>query len=276
MAPIGCYEKRKKRKKEMRRKKTLSGIKSLLRCAEGLLEIVVLTMIYYFVFRNEYDSALFPDYLHYGKYVLCGVYALLTTVLFFGMDGFKFGYLRNGDVLVSQLLSLAITDFITYWQLCLIANGMISPLPMLRLMLISMVVALICTLLYSFIYHRMYVPKNMVMILGRDKSVSLKFKLETRPDKYHIVKLISVEEGLESICAQIVNYDAVIINDVPAQIRNDILKFCYLAKHIPFNLSESFFPSCGKQLAYTLMETVFYVAVQVYELQIQFAGKNLP
>ena len=214
----------------MRRKKTLSGIKSLLRCAEGLLEIVVLTMIYYFVFRNEYDSALFPDYLHYGKYVLCGVYALLVTVLFFGMDGFKFGYLRNGDVLVSQLLSLAITDFITYWQLCLIANGMISPLPMLRLMLISMVVALICTLLYSFIYHRLYVPKNMVMILGRDKSVSLKFKMETRPDKYHIVKLISVEEGLESICAQIVNYDAVIINDVPAQIRNDILKFCYRNK----------------------------------------------
>ena len=214
----------------MQRKRTVSGIKSLIRCAEGLLEIVILTVIYYFVFRNGYDGQLFPDYARYGKYVLCGIYALLVMVLFFGMDGYKFGYLRISDVLVSQLIALFIANFITYWQLCLIANGVISPTPMITLMLIGTVVALMCTLCYSAIYHRMYVPKDMVMILGRDEAVTLKFKMETRPDKYHIVKLISVDEGLENICKQIVDYDAVIINDVPAQIRNDILKFCYRNK----------------------------------------------
>jgi len=214
----------------MQRKKTLSGFKSLIRSAEGLLEIIILTVIYYFVFRNGYDGQLFPDYARYGKYVLCGIYALLVMVLFFAMDGYKFGYLRNGDVFVSQVLSLFIANFITYWQLCLIANGVISPAPMLMLMLYGVVVVLVCTLTYSAVYHRMYVPKDMVMILGRDEAVTLKFKMETRPDKYRIVKLISVDEGLESICQQIINYDAVIINDVPAQIRNDILKFCYRNK----------------------------------------------
>ncbi|HIT34935.1 MAG TPA: sugar transferase, partial [Candidatus Faecousia intestinigallinarum] len=57
--------------------------------------------------------------------------------------------------------------------------------------------------------------------------VTLKFKMETRPDKYQIKKLIPVEDGLEKICREIVNYDAVILNDIPATIRNDILKFCY-------------------------------------------------
>lgn len=211
----------------MQRKKSLSGVKSLIRSAEGFLEIMILTVIYYFVFRNGYDDRLFPEYAGYGKYVLCGTYALMVIVLFFGMDGFKFGYLRNGDVLVSQLIALFLANFITYWQLCLIANGLITPVPMLFLMLYGAVVALVCTLTYSFIYHRLYIPKNMVMILGRDEAVTLKFKMETRPDKYRIVKIISVDEGLESICRQIVNYDAVIINDVPAQIRNDLLKFCY-------------------------------------------------
>ena len=214
----------------MQRKKTLSGVKSLMRSGEGFLEIIILTVIYYLIFRNGYDGQLFPDYARYGKYVLCGIYALLVMVLFFAMDGYKFGYLRNGDVLVSQLIALFIANFITYWQLCLIANGVISPAPMLMLMLAGVVVAFICTLTYSAVYHRMYVPKDMVMILGRDEAVTLKFKMETRPDKYHIVKLISVDEGLESICQQIVKYDAVIINDVPAQIRNDILKFCYRNK----------------------------------------------
>ena len=214
----------------MQRKHNLSGFKSLTRSVEGLLEVVILTVIYYFIFRNGYDAELFPDYARYGKYVLCGIYALLVMVLFFAMDGYKFGYLRNGDVFVSQVIALFISNFITYWQLCLIANGVISATPMVMLMVYGVAVSLICTLLFSFIYHRMYVPKDMVMILGRDESVALKFKMETRPDKYRIVKLISVDEGLESICQQIVNYDAVIINDVHAQIRNDILKFCYRNK----------------------------------------------
>lgn len=214
----------------MQKKNSLSGVKSLIRFCEGLLEIVVLTVLYYVMFRNGYDGKLFPDYARYGKYVLCGIYALLVMVLFFGMDGYKFGYLRNGDVLVSQLISLFIANFITYWQLCLIANGVISPAPMLLLMVAGTAVALVCTFVYSAIYHRLYVPKDMVMILGRDEAVTLKFKMETRPDKYRIIKLISVDEGLESICAQIVNYDAVILNDIPAQIRNDILKFCYRNK----------------------------------------------
>lgn len=211
----------------MQKKKRMNGIKSLLRFGEGFLEIMILTVLYYFVFRNGYDEHLFPEYARYGKYVLCGIYALLTIVLFFGMDGYKFGYLRNGDVLVSQIISLIISNFITYWQLCLIANGVITPTPMLMLTLAGVIVALVCTLFYSFVYHRLYVPKQMAMIIGRDAAVELKFKMETRPDKYHIAKLISAEENLASIYEQIVNYDAVIINDVPAAIRNDILKFCY-------------------------------------------------
>ena len=209
------------------KKRQISGIKSLIRSLEGILEISVLAIIYYFVFRRGYDPDLFPFYLGYGKYVLVGVYALLTLVLFFAFDGFKFGYLRKFDALLSQWISLFIANFITYWQLCLIANVVISPVPMLMLTVIGAVVALMCVIFYTWIYHRVYVPKNMAMIFGRNNAVTLKFKMETRPDKYHIQKLIPVEDGLESICQQITAFDAVIINDVPAQIRNDILKFCY-------------------------------------------------
>ncbi len=214
----------------MQKKKSLTGVKSLIRSVEGIFELLMLTLIYYLAFRWGYNDADFPYYLGYGKYVLCGIYFLLLLVLFFGLDGFKFGYLRNSDVLVSQWIAIFIANFISYWQLCLIANVVISPSPMLILMAVGALIALICTTSYSAIYHRLYVPKNMAMILGRDAAVTLKFKMETRPDKYHVGKLILVDEGFESICQQIVNYDAVIINDVPAQIRNDILKFCYRNK----------------------------------------------
>ena len=174
----------------MQRKRRMNGIKSLLRFGEGLLEILILTVLYYVFFRTGYDVSPFPEYARYGKYVLCGIYALLMMVLFFGMDGYKFGYLKNGDVLVSQILSLVIANFITYWQLCLIANRVIAPVPVLLLTVADVLVALICTPFYAFVYHRLYVPKEMVMIIGRNEAVELKFKMETRPDKYHIAKLI--------------------------------------------------------------------------------------
>ena len=65
------------------------------------------------------------------------------------------------------------------------------------------------------------------MIYGSENAVYLKFKMDTRRDKYHITKLISVDEGVEAICRQLDAYDAVIINDVGAEVRNDILKYCY-------------------------------------------------
>lgn len=212
------------------KKKQLSGAKSLIRSLEGFLEILILTFLYYFAWRRGYESNVFPAYFGNGKYVLAGVYFLLVLVLFFAFDGFKFGYLRRFDALLSQWISLLIANFITYWQLCLIANKVISAIPVLMMTFAGAVIALVCVIFYTWLYHQLYVPKNMAMILGNDDAVTLKFKMETRPDKYHVGKLIPIEDGFESICQQIVNYDAVIINDVPAQIRNDILKFCYRHK----------------------------------------------
>ncbi len=209
----------------MRRR--LDGVKGTIRVLEGLAEIGLLTVLYYLFWRNGYDQGIFPSYFGNGKFVLCGVYALLTVVLFYSMDGFKFGYLKWSDVLASQLIAVLITNFITYWQLCLIANKMITPVPLLIMTVAHAVVVFLCTFLYTRIYHSLYVPKNMVMIFGSDDAIMLKFKMETRQDKYQINRLISVDKGVDYICREIVHYDAVILNDVHAEIRNQILKFCY-------------------------------------------------
>ena len=84
-----------------------------------------------------------------------------------------------------------------------------------------------CIFCYTWVYHKIYAPKKMVMVIGRRDAISLKFKMETRPDKYHIAHIISSDEDFDSICAQLSHYEAVIINDVPAEVRNKILKFCY-------------------------------------------------
>ena len=118
------------------KKKDLHGVKSLIRGLEGILEIAVLTLLYYQFWRHNYPEGTFPAYYGLGKYVLSGVYGLLAVVLLLNFEGFKFGYLKTPDVLISQWIAILIANFITYWQLCLIANVMITPVPMLMLMLL--------------------------------------------------------------------------------------------------------------------------------------------
>lgn len=210
----------------MNRKK-LDGVKHTIRAIEGFAEILILTVSYYLVFRFGYDAGTFPAYYGYGKYVLAGVYALLTWVVFHNFDGFKFGYMKLFDVIISQWIAVFIVNFISYWQLCLIANVLITPAPLVGLTLINAVAVFLCTYVFTVIYHHLYVPKNMVMVYGSDSALTLKFKMDTRKDKYRITKLLPVSVGYDEICKTITKYDAVILNDVHAEIRNDILKFCY-------------------------------------------------
>ncbi len=201
--------------------------KSMMRAIVGFIEITILTVAYYMGWRLGYADNLFPDYLSRGKYVLMGVYALILYILFHNTEGFLYGNLRKLELSLAQWTGLLFTNIITYFQLCLIANGMVSPLPMLVIMLIGLALSLICVCASSGLFHILYRPHNMAMVYGSENALSMKLKMDTRRDKYRVNKLISAEASFEDICEEIVHYDAVILNDITAALRNDILKFCY-------------------------------------------------
>lgn len=206
----------------------MSSTRSLLRVAEGLLEVSILTIFYYLFWSHGYDAPQFLSmFMGYGHIVLIAIYAVLALALISAFEGLRFGYLKIADMVLSQWLCMLIVNFVTYWQLCLITNTILSPAPMLWLMLADAVLTFVSVYSYTWLYHKIYAPKKMIMVIGRRDAISLKFKMETRPDKYHIAKIIAADEDFDSICAQISNYESVIINDVPAEVRNKILKFCY-------------------------------------------------
>ena len=112
--------------------------KGLVRAAETLLEVVVMTLLYYGAFRKGYEI---EHFVYKGKYVLMGVYGALLYVMFLNSDCTLFGQLHRLDLIIGQVISLFVVNFLTYFQLCLIANTMIAVGPMLLLLLAEIVVA---------------------------------------------------------------------------------------------------------------------------------------
>ena len=198
--------------------------KGFLRVAETLLEVLILTVIYYIVWKQGYEFSYFE---YKGKYVLMGVYAVLLYAFFQNSECTMFGQLHRMDLIIGQIISILIVNFVTYFQLCLIGNAMLSPTPMLMLTGIDVVAAIVMIFVYTGLYHKLYAPHDMLLIYGHKRGVGLKIKMDSRKDKYNIRKLICVDEGYDAIIQEIPKHDAVILNDVPAQMRNDILKFCY-------------------------------------------------
>ena len=201
--------------------------KTITRIAESLLEVLILTVLYYLVWRYGYEKENFPAYFGNGKYVLMGVYGFLTYILTQNTDGFQFGNLRRMDLALAQWIALLLVNCITYFQLSLIANKMVSVLPILLLMVVQLPLTAMLITLYAALYHKLYAPHDMIMVYGSKNAVGLKIKMDRRYDKYNINAMISVSEGYEAICQEVMKHQAVVINDVPAEIRNDLLKFCY-------------------------------------------------
>ena len=170
----------------LQKQQHFDDVKDTIKVFQGLLEVIALTVMYYFMWKLFYrNTGTFP-YYGMGKFILAGVYFALLIVVFYLCDSFQYGHMKLTDIIISQWISVIIIDIITYFQLCLMANHMLNPLGMISILGLSFGISALCCYIFTAIYHSNNVPKNMVMIYGNENAVSLKFKMDTREDKYKV------------------------------------------------------------------------------------------
>ncbi len=206
------------------RRETYEDTKGFLRAVEALLEVLVLTGIYYMVGRKAYNL---PDFVFAQTCGRMGLYGFLLWAFFRGTDCTLFGQLTREELAVGQVLSLCVVNAATYFQNCLIANALLEAVPMLALTVLEIPVAFVHIWLYTGLHHRLYAPHCMLLVYGDKRGVGLKRKMDARQDRYCIRGMISIDAGLAAITAEIAGYDAVVLADVPGELRNGILKYCY-------------------------------------------------
>ena len=207
--------------------------KNTIRKIESVIELLVMAILYYFVYYYIHEYAEFDKENIYplvgrGKYVLMGVYFGLMLVIIHLCDGFKYGILKIADVLFSQWIAIFIVNVVTYFQLCLMANTMIPVKPILLLTVGDFVISGIFVYIFFAIYERYAKASKLLMVYGNKESVGLKLKMDTRADSYNIKKIVSIDEGMDNIFEMLKDYDGIVISDVSAEQRNDLLKYCYM------------------------------------------------
>lgn len=193
----------------------------------SLINIAFLTGLFYIAWFEYYRGHIVIPFFKRGNWVMLGIYAIL--MLFFSKmyGGLKFGKLRKAEVILSQLLAVVLVNAIVYIQISLLAYSFLNVVPILLMTLGDLLVIMIWTLIVGAAYNHFFPPWNMLLIFGNYEADKLLYKLSTRKDKYVIRDCISAKEDMEQLAKKIEDYDAVLIGDISAVTRNDILKYCY-------------------------------------------------
>jgi exopolysaccharide biosynthesis polyprenyl glycosylphosphotransferase len=155
------------------------------------------------------------------------MYVLILFFITKTLGGYSVGYLRISDICLSQVLALLCANAIEYVEVCIIVNDYVTPRPLLVLMAVEILFIVPWVYVIRAIYTRLYPPRKMIVIYGEYSPTNLIGKINSRKDKYDVCATESVKIGYEALYTKIMDYEAVVLCDLPSQIRNQILKFCY-------------------------------------------------
>ncbi len=163
----------------------------------------------------------------YENIIMIGMYALFMFMFVRGMNGQNIGYLRITEMWLSQILAICLGTVVIYIEICVFARGYMNPVPLLGMAGAEALVVLICVYVIRVIYLKLYPPKDMVVIYEKRYPEELIGKLASGQEEFHLCDSICTDVGMKRLKEKIRESDAVILSDLPDQLRNTLVKYCY-------------------------------------------------
>ncbi|MBO4808479.1 MAG: exopolysaccharide biosynthesis polyprenyl glycosylphosphotransferase [Lachnospiraceae bacterium] len=208
-----------------------------LKRAITLLLTGISVLIEWLWYEHYWFTELFPrwvkeslNFYSRGHIIVLGVYGALILGFCFTYGATKLNYYKSSEIVVSIIFATVITNLITYAQISLMC---MKPLPAYRFLVMT-AYQIICSsawvIIMQLILSKLFRPRKLLLVSAERPIEDILKKFGSRKDKYTITKSMNISEGMEAIKAEILEpgkYDGIIIWDVPASPRNNLLKFCY-------------------------------------------------
>lgn len=197
----------------------------------SMINVCMMTALFSYSWYHFYADMMYTyRFYRRGNYVVLALYAVLLFFFSNMYGSLKIGRFRRIEVLLSQYLSLFLTNVVMYVVISLLAFRFVTPFYLFVVLLAEMLVSTIWNVIVIKLYNRIFQPWKILLVYGERPAADLVYKVEARRDKYAIYDAVNINEGMEQIKKRILDFQAVIIGDIPAVERNDVLKYCYAQK----------------------------------------------
>ncbi|SDW62186.1 exopolysaccharide biosynthesis polyprenyl glycosylphosphotransferase [Lachnospiraceae bacterium KHCPX20] len=204
--------------------------KYLYQAVTNILITFVISAIFYVAWNNWLNILMDRKFLGKGNWLMVGIYMVVAIFFIQSFGGYKIGISRISHGSIGCALASVMTNVIMgMFTIMLVGYAKLIPTIVFihfNMCLIDIVVLFGMTYFGTWLFRRIFPPYQMLMIYGEHKN-NLDSKMNHRGDKYRIAATLSTNTSLERIVAEIPKYDAVLINDVPSEFKNKILKICF-------------------------------------------------
>ncbi|MBQ9512811.1 MAG: exopolysaccharide biosynthesis polyprenyl glycosylphosphotransferase [Lachnospiraceae bacterium] len=222
--------------------KQMESVKRIAALQMSLIGVLLQTAVYAFFWLRVYypivnmprisrDGYLLGEglKLYFRGHVLVILIYLVLLWFFSNTYGaLKIGYQKAADLFLSQVFSLILADVISYFQISLMRNWTVPVLPMVQVFIIQLVISFVWTYFSNAIYHKVFPPRELLLISGERPIDEIYEKFKSRKEKYTVRKCIRLAEGMDRVKEEILNnYGAVVLWDIHSAERNELLKYCY-------------------------------------------------
>lgn len=167
---------------------------------------------------------------HVLEIAIYGSILFLLSVMYGGM---RLGYLKNAEIIFSQVFSTLMANILIYAELSVMAFQLFVPHVFITMMIEQILVIIVYINVANRFYRFIFPPRRLLLIHGDRSIEGICSKFESRADKYLITKKVHIKEGFEAISRMILeSYEkdecnAVVIGDISVEERTPLIKFCY-------------------------------------------------
>ena len=195
--------------------------------AEVIVLLFVFTAIYAYLWNTLYESVVLIPFFRRGNWAMIAMYPIMLLVFgkLFGI--FNVAVARRVDMVFSNVFTTFVVNLATYFILVALLRHYPDIAPLLGLWLIQIVLAVLWVLGVKALNNVIFPPHSLLLIHGDYSLKELVLHVNEKSERYVISEEISVSEGMDRMVERIAAHDAILISDLPAGIRNDILKYCY-------------------------------------------------
>ena len=197
---------------------------------------ILLTIIYCCSFFGVWFNFVSRDnqrgqLLGYGNLGMSlGIYLVMIFLLLRSLGGYQFGVHRMMRTIAGQIVALLVTDFVEIF-ISLAVTGQFRfffsfAWRYATLFIVQSLITLLLSTVLIIQYQHIFPSIRMLEIYG-DFQNTLYEKIESRPDKYTIENKIPYPADGKGLEEEISKYDAVVVNDLPAEEKNKVLKLCF-------------------------------------------------
>lgn len=200
----------------------------------GCLGLEIAIFAYHWIFHFQH-SVVEPlrDFYFKGHVLEITIYAVILFMFSNMYGGMRLGYLKNSEIVFSQLFATFLAEILIYGELSLMAFQLFHPTYFIYMGIEQLAVVAIYIPVANKIYRHIFPPRKLLLIYGSRNPDELKGKFESRKDKYRIVDSISADGGFEAVRKRISDdlvsgkCNGVIIGDISEEARKPIIKYCY-------------------------------------------------